>query len=144
MLGNQVAGADIAVEGHQLLEEAPRPQDRVAAPSVGDRHRDQITAVRRKGLDQPVDQMGIDQRHVAQTNHGAVGIFGHRRDTGFDRARKPAGKIRVAHKPYLEPLQRLLDQLSLVSGDNHHVGCLRRQRLLGRDPHQLLAVELGQ
>src|SRR5712691_9319349 len=34
MPGYQVAGADIAVERHQLVEEAPRPQHRIAAPVV--------------------------------------------------------------------------------------------------------------
>src|ERR1700694_5563039 len=32
MPGDQMAGADIAVERHQLLEEAARPQHRIAAP----------------------------------------------------------------------------------------------------------------
>ena len=57
MLGDQMAGADIAVERHQFLEEAPRPQHRIAAPAVADGHRDQIAAIRRERLDQPVDQI---------------------------------------------------------------------------------------
>ena len=55
--GDQMAGADIAVERHQFLEEAARPQHRIAAPAVADGHRDQIAAIRRERLDQPVDQM---------------------------------------------------------------------------------------
>src|ERR1700687_6518222 len=54
---DQMAGADVAVERHQLVEEAPRPQHRIAAPVIADGHRDTIAAIRRKGFDQPVDQM---------------------------------------------------------------------------------------
>jgi hypothetical protein len=50
MPGDQMAGADVAVERHQLVEETARPQDRIAAPAVADRHRDQIAAVRRERL----------------------------------------------------------------------------------------------
>ena len=59
MLRNQMAGADIAVERHQLVEEAARPQHRIAAPAVAHRHRNQVAAIRREGLDQPVDQVRI-------------------------------------------------------------------------------------
>ena len=92
MPGDQVPRADIAVERHQFVEEPARPQHRIAAPVVADGHRDQIAAIRRKGFDQPVDQMGIDQRHVAKTDHRAVGVRGHRGDAGLDRAGEPAAK----------------------------------------------------
>src|SRR6478735_8263826 len=42
---NQMAGADIAVERHQLAEEAARPQHRIAAPVIAHRHRNQIAAI---------------------------------------------------------------------------------------------------
>ena len=80
MLGDQMPGADIAVERHQFVEEPARPQHRITAPAVADGHRDQVTAIRRERLDQPVDQARIDQRHVAEAHHRAVGIGGHRRD----------------------------------------------------------------
>src|SRR5216684_2891641 len=86
VLGDQVAGADIAVKRHQLVEETSRPQYRIAAPSVADGYRDQVAAIWRKGIDQPIDQMRRDQRHVAKTDHRAVGIIRHRRDAGLDRA----------------------------------------------------------
>ena len=78
VLGDQMAGADIAVERHQFPEEAPRPQHRIAAAAVADGHRDQMAAIRRKGLDQMVDQLAVDQRHVAEADDGAVGLVGHR------------------------------------------------------------------
>src|SRR5229473_8650583 len=59
MSGDQVTGADVAVERHQLVEEAARPQHRIAAPVIADGHRDQMAAIRRKGFDQTVDQMRI-------------------------------------------------------------------------------------
>jgi hypothetical protein len=54
---DQMAGADVAVERHQLVEEAARPQYRIAAPAIADGHSDQIAAVGRKRFDQPIDQM---------------------------------------------------------------------------------------
>src|SRR6185312_4847055 len=58
MLGDQMPCADVAFERHQLVEEAARPQDRIAAAAVGDGHHDQIAAVGREGFDQAVDQIG--------------------------------------------------------------------------------------
>ena len=49
MLGNEVTGADIAVERHQFIEEAARPQDGIAAATVADRDHDQVAAIRREG-----------------------------------------------------------------------------------------------
>src|SRR3954470_18301851 len=63
VLGDEVTGADVAIERHQLLEEAARPQHRIAAAAVADGDGDQMAAVRRKGLDQLVDQFCRDQRH---------------------------------------------------------------------------------
>ena len=57
VLGDQMTRADVAVERHQFVEEAARPQHRIAAPALADRHRDQSAAVRRERLDQPVDQI---------------------------------------------------------------------------------------
>src|ERR1700722_5571823 len=51
MLGNQMTRADIAIERHQLVEEAARPQHRIAAPAVADGNHNQIAPVRRKALD---------------------------------------------------------------------------------------------
>jgi len=80
------------VERHQFLEEAARPQHGIAAAAVADGNDDEIAAVRRKALDKTVDQAGIDQRHVAETDHGAVVALRHGRDAGLDRARDAAGE----------------------------------------------------
>ena len=71
-----------------------------------------------KRLDQPVDQMRIDQRHVAEADHRAVGIFGHRRDAGLDRAGEPAGKIRIAHECHLQAGSACSTSLGLMAGDD--------------------------
>ena len=55
MFRNQMAGTDIAIKRHQLVEEAARPQHRIAAPAIAHRHRNQVAAIRRKGFDQPID-----------------------------------------------------------------------------------------
>ena len=58
MTGDQMARADVAVERHQFVEEAPRPHHRIAAPAVDDRHHDQRAALGIERRDQPVDQVG--------------------------------------------------------------------------------------
>ncbi|OIQ67953.1 hypothetical protein GALL_504660 [mine drainage metagenome] len=95
MLRNQVAGADIAVERHQFVEEAARPQHRIAATAVADGDRDQIAAIGRKGVDQVVDQLRRDHRHVAETDQRAIGIVRNRSYAGLHGAREPFGEIRV-------------------------------------------------
>ena len=57
VLGDQMARADVAVERHQLVEETARPQHGIAAPAIADGQGDQLAAVRRESLDQPVDQL---------------------------------------------------------------------------------------
>src|SRR5689334_21470756 len=64
VLDDQMAGADVAVERHQFLEETARPQHGIAATAIADGDGDQMTAVRRKIFDQLVDQLCRDQRHV--------------------------------------------------------------------------------
>src|SRR5262249_9883647 len=40
--GNQMARADVTIERHEFLEEAPRPEHGIAATALGDGHRDQV------------------------------------------------------------------------------------------------------
>ncbi len=47
----------------------------------------------------------IDQRHVAEADDRAVGIFGHRRNAGLDGGRQPAGEIRIADEFHLRARQ---------------------------------------
>src|SRR5512135_2904796 len=58
MLGNEMTGADVAIERHQFIEETARPHNGIAATASADWHRDQIAAIRGEGLDQAVDQIG--------------------------------------------------------------------------------------
>src|SRR5690348_16704198 len=60
VLGDQMPRADVAVERHQLLEEAARPQHGIAAAALADWHDNEIAAVRRKAVDEAIDQAGID------------------------------------------------------------------------------------
>src|SRR5581483_7711999 len=98
VLGDEVSRADIAVQRQELAEEAARPQHGVAAAAFGDGHDDQIAAIRIEGLDQAVEQIGVDQRHVAEADHGAIRVLDDGSDARLDRACDPAGEIRIAHE----------------------------------------------
>ena len=56
----------------------------------------------------------------------------------------PGAKSGLRDELHIEPAQRLLDQFSLVAGDDDDAPGFRGQRLLGHDPDQRLAAEFGQ
>src|SRR5215472_13211923 len=86
VLGDKVPRTDVALQRHQLAEEASRPQYGIAAPALGDWQHDQIAAIGRKGIDQAVDQAGIDQWHVTKADQRPVGALRHRRNSRLDGA----------------------------------------------------------
>ena len=83
-----MARADVALERHQIGEEPPRPQHRIAALAVDGRHHDQRARARDRRRRSAVDQRGIDLRHVAEADDRAVGVAGHRGDAGLERGRR--------------------------------------------------------
>ena len=57
---------------------------------------------------------------------------------------EPGEKIRIADKLHLEPGQRALDLVGLMSGHHGHAGYFGGQHVLGYDPQHRLAAEFGQ
>src|SRR3569832_2309887 len=121
MLGNEMSGADVAIERLQFIEETARPQHGIAAAAVADRDRDQIAAIWCEAIDQAVDKSGRNHRHVAETDHGAIGLFRHGRYASLYRAREPVREIRFADEFDIEPGERLLDQIGLMAGDHDDI-----------------------
>ena len=105
------------------------------------------TSAPRSGIesgDQAVDQGGIDLRHVAEADDGAVGLRRHGGDAGLERGAEPLGEVRIVHETHRQAGERRLDLLALVAGhDDDRLGA-RGQRRLGGDAHQRPAADLGE
>ena len=97
-----------------------------------------------KRADQAVDQGGIDLRHVAETDDGAVDVRRQRGDAGLERGAEPVGEMRIVHEPDRQAGKRRLDPLALMAGDHDDRPRPRGQRLLDDDADQRPAADLGE
>src|SRR5437762_13615139 len=113
-----MARADIALERHQFAKETPRPQHRIAAPAIAYGHDNQASAIRRKCLDEAIDQTRIDQGHIAETDHRAIGLGTHRGDAGLYRTGESSREIRIVREPHVKSVPCLPHLVRLMTRDD--------------------------
>ena len=97
-----------------------------------------------EGVDQAVDILRADTRHVAKRDNRAGAIIGQGGETGFQRRAQPVGVVRVPDEGHVEPRQHVFDGFRRVSEDNHNRRRTAGEQGAGSMKHHRCAVDFDQ
>ena len=110
-------------------EAAARPKDRVALPVLVHGHNDGLRR-RRERIEQPIEMLRSDARHVAEQDQGAVAVARHGADAGPERAGEPRRVVGIGDQRHVEAHRLAIGRRSFQC--RGHTG----RHMAGHDQHR--------